>query len=74
MTVGSPKDASSSGVLMESGGWNKDHTQSLQQFGQKRNKPYTLVKAGSGLMLTPFLWTDGSWVVEQQNALPTRCE
>ena len=33
-----------------------------------------MVQVGSGLVLTSFPWTKGKCVIEQQNALLTRCE
>ena len=47
--------------------WNHNHAQSIQQLGQKKNNPPTLVQAESGKVLTPYLRTQGKRVTEQQN-------
>ena len=42
--------------------------------GPERNDPHTLVQAGSGLVMTPYLWNQDKYVNEQQIALLTRCK
>ena len=65
---GLSKDACSYNVSVCYWGWNQDHAKSLQLLGPEKSNPHSLVQAGSLLVLTPYPWTPGKYVIDQQNA------
>ena len=50
-------------------GWNPSLLQSQQQLGRERNNPHTPVPAESGLMMTPFPWTQDKCGNKQQTVI-----